>query len=111
MADALLDVNRYPESESELKALLARKYGLKPENVLIGNGSNELIETALKALKTRGPDGGARGRPELRLLPHSRRYLRIRRRICAPRFPASRPSANRGHGEREDKGDIPVQPQ
>jgi histidinol-phosphate aminotransferase len=51
MASGLLDVNRYPESESELKGLLANRYGLKPQNVLIGNGSNELIETALKALK------------------------------------------------------------
>jgi histidinol-phosphate aminotransferase len=54
MADALLDVNRYPESEAELKSLIAGKYGLAPENVLIGNGSNELIETACRALRTAG---------------------------------------------------------
>ena len=47
-------MNRYPESESELKGLLAAKYGLKPQNVLIGNGSNEMIETALRALKLDG---------------------------------------------------------
>jgi len=51
---ALPEVNRYPESESELKCLLALRYGLKPQNVLIGNGSNEMIETALKALKLDG---------------------------------------------------------
>jgi histidinol-phosphate aminotransferase len=54
MADALLDVNRYPESEAELKGLIAKKYGLSPENILIGNGSNELIETACRALRTAG---------------------------------------------------------
>jgi histidinol-phosphate aminotransferase len=51
---ALSEVNRYPESESELKGVLALKYGLKPQNVLIGNGSNEMIETALRALKLDG---------------------------------------------------------
>lgn len=51
---ALSEVNRYPESEFELKSLLAAKYGIKPQNVLIGNGSNEIIETSLKALKVDG---------------------------------------------------------
>jgi histidinol-phosphate aminotransferase len=54
MADAILDVNRYPESEAELKGLIAKKYGLSAENIIIGNGSNELIETACKALRTPG---------------------------------------------------------
>ena len=54
IAGALSQVNRYPESESELKSLLAAKYGLKPQNILIGNGSNEIIETSLKALKLDG---------------------------------------------------------
>jgi histidinol-phosphate aminotransferase len=54
VAAALCQVNRYPESEFELKRLIAAKYGLKPQNVVIGNGSNEVIETSLKALKLEG---------------------------------------------------------
>jgi histidinol-phosphate aminotransferase len=54
LVDALLDINRYPESEFELKSLIAQKYGIRPQNVLIGNGSNELIETSLKAMRTNG---------------------------------------------------------
>jgi len=51
---ALFDINRYPESEAELKTLIAQKYGLKPQNVVIGNGSNEIIEAALRAARLQG---------------------------------------------------------
>lgn len=56
LLDAVFDVNRYPESETELKGLIAARHGIKPENVVIGNGSNEIIETSLKAMRhaTRG---------------------------------------------------------
>jgi histidinol-phosphate aminotransferase len=56
LVNALFDINRYPASEFELKSLLADKYKLTPGNVLIGNGSNELIETALKAMRRNGRD-------------------------------------------------------
>lgn len=49
--ESVFSINRYPESEFELKALLAAKYGLEPGNIVIGNGSNELIETALKGMR------------------------------------------------------------
>ena len=51
MMDGLLYVNRYPGNEAELKAAIGKHYGTKPEKVLIGNGSNELIEMSLKAMK------------------------------------------------------------
>lgn len=53
MMDGLLSVNRYPGNEGELKAVIAGHYGTGPENVLIGNGSNELIEMSLKAMRHR----------------------------------------------------------
>jgi histidinol-phosphate aminotransferase len=49
--ESVFSITRYPESELELKALLAAKYGLEPGNVVIGNGSNELIETAFKGMR------------------------------------------------------------
>jgi histidinol-phosphate aminotransferase len=52
--NAVFDINRYPESESELKKLIAVKYRVAPENILIGNGSNEIIETAMKAMTLPG---------------------------------------------------------
>jgi len=49
--DGLFYVNRYPGNEVELKAAIGKHYNVKPEKVLIGNGSNELIEMSLKAMK------------------------------------------------------------
>jgi histidinol-phosphate aminotransferase len=49
--DGLFYVNRYPGTEPELKTAIGTKWGVKPEQVLIGNGSNELIEMALRAMK------------------------------------------------------------
>ena len=54
IVNAVLDINRYPESEGELKALVADKYGIAPQNVAIGNGSNELIESSLRAMRYPG---------------------------------------------------------
>jgi histidinol-phosphate aminotransferase len=51
IVNAVFDINRYPESEFELKSLLAGKYGITPQNVVIGNGSNEIIEGALRAVR------------------------------------------------------------
>lgn len=42
--------NRYPDFESTaLREALARAYGLAPENILVGNGSNELLAAAIGA--------------------------------------------------------------
>ncbi len=49
--ESVFSVTRYPESESELKTLVAAKYGLEPGNIVIGNGSNELIEAAFKGMR------------------------------------------------------------
>jgi len=49
--DALFYMNRYPGNEAELKTIIGKHYDIQPEKVLIGNGSNELIEMSLKAMK------------------------------------------------------------
>jgi len=49
--ESVFSITRYPESEFELKALLAARYGLEPGNIVIGNGSNELIETVFKGMR------------------------------------------------------------
>jgi histidinol-phosphate aminotransferase len=42
--------NRYPDFElAELRRALATRYALEPEEVIVGNGSNELLLTALLA--------------------------------------------------------------
>jgi histidinol-phosphate aminotransferase len=42
--------NRYPDFESTaLRAALANAYALRPENILTGNGSNELLAAAIGA--------------------------------------------------------------
>lgn len=55
--DALFAINRYPGGEKELKDDLAAHYGLSAENFVIGNGSNELIEMSLRAMKHDARDG------------------------------------------------------
>ena len=40
---------RYPANVPELTAAIARQFGVEPQNVLIGTGSGEVIEAAVKA--------------------------------------------------------------
>lgn len=49
-AVAKRDWNVYPDFESTaLRTALAKAYGLTPENILVGNGSNELLAAAVGA--------------------------------------------------------------
>lgn len=53
----LKNLNRYPDSHSfYLKQKLARKLGIRPENLVIGNGSDEIIVLALKAFLNEGEE-------------------------------------------------------
>jgi len=46
----LKSLNRYPDGGCfYLKKTLARKFRLKPENIIVGNGSDELVVLALRA--------------------------------------------------------------
>lgn len=51
MVKALSSINRYPGNELELKASISTKYNVKTDQVVLGDGSDELIELALKAMK------------------------------------------------------------
>src|SRR2546422_9142741 len=45
VAAALSILNRYPDGSAfYLRQALAKKHGVTPEHVILGNGSNELIE-------------------------------------------------------------------
>jgi len=49
MKKKLAQVNRYPDAQSfYLKRRLAKFYNLKPSNVVLGNGSDELIDIIIK---------------------------------------------------------------
>ncbi len=53
--NALKDLHRYPDGNATvLKDNLAGKLGVKPENLIIGNGSNEILELVLRTYM--GPD-------------------------------------------------------
>ena len=52
--DALLDMNRYPGGEGDLKSAAAGLYGIRPDQVVFGDGSDELIEMVLRAMKHEG---------------------------------------------------------
>lgn len=49
--DQVFSVNRYPGGELELKEAIGRKFHVGADQVVIGNGSNELIEMVLKGMK------------------------------------------------------------
>lgn len=50
-----LDVlHYYPDGSGyELKAKLSQRFGVKPENIVLGNGSNDVLELAARAFLTR----------------------------------------------------------
>ncbi|RJQ30850.1 MAG: histidinol-phosphate transaminase [Actinobacteria bacterium] len=50
-------INRYPDEEvAALRAVLSEKLGVATENILIGNGSNELIRIAMEAIIGHGDE-------------------------------------------------------
>jgi histidinol-phosphate aminotransferase len=52
---ALSELHYYPDGSGfELKAVLSRKLGVAPENLVLGNGSNDVLELAARAFLTPG---------------------------------------------------------
>ena len=49
--DAVLDMNRYPGGEGDLKKAVSEFYGIGSDQVVLGDGSDELIEMVLRAVK------------------------------------------------------------
>lgn len=55
MQAALPEVGRYPDGNGfELKAALSRKYGLAQDRIVLGNGSNDVLEMAARAFLAPG---------------------------------------------------------
>ena len=53
MQAALADIARYPDGNGfELKAALARRYGVDMAQIVLGNGSNDVLELAARAFLT-----------------------------------------------------------
>ncbi len=51
------DVHRYPDGDAgELKDALAKKHAVKPENILLGNGSNEVLELMIRTFAGTGDE-------------------------------------------------------
>lgn len=50
-----IDISRYPDSDqNELRGEIARYAGVKPANVLVGNGSDEIIDLCVRSFVDRG---------------------------------------------------------
>lgn len=57
MAAALAGLNRYPDGSGfYLRQALAKKHGVGPEQVILGNGSNDLIELAARTFLRPGDE-------------------------------------------------------
>jgi len=55
---ALLDLHRYPDGNGTLlKDKLAKKMGVKPDNIILGNGSNEVLELLAATFMFPGHEG------------------------------------------------------
>ncbi len=55
--DALAQLHLYPDGSSfYLRRALAKKHGLSPDAILIGNGSNEIIELAVRTFLRAGEE-------------------------------------------------------
>ncbi|WP_438393817.1 histidinol-phosphate transaminase [Caballeronia sp. DA-9] len=55
MTQAMAELGRYPDSNGfELKAALGERYGVPPEWITLGNGSNDILEIAAHALVEKG---------------------------------------------------------
>ncbi len=51
------EVHRYPDGDAgELKAALADKHAVRPENILLGNGSNEVLELIIRTFAGPGDE-------------------------------------------------------
>lgn len=54
---AVLNINRYPDSGCYyLREALSKKYGVKADQIIFGNGSDELITLAVRALLDKGDE-------------------------------------------------------
>jgi histidinol-phosphate aminotransferase len=57
VTNALASVNRYPDGSGfYLRQALAKRHGLTPEHIVLGNGSNELIELIVRAFLRAGEE-------------------------------------------------------
>jgi len=57
ITDALSDLNRYPDGSGYyLRQAIAKKHGVAAEQVMLGNGSNELIELVVRAFLRPGDE-------------------------------------------------------
>jgi len=55
--ECLKDLNRYPDGGSfYLKERLAKEFGLEKKNFILGNGSNEIIELAIRTFMNEGDE-------------------------------------------------------
>ena len=57
ISEALPHLNRYPDGSAHyLRGALARRHGLTPEHIIMGNGSNELIELLVRTFVLDGEE-------------------------------------------------------
>src|SRR5467141_316784 len=57
ISEALAHLNRYPDGSAHyLRVALARRLGITPEHIIMGNGSNELIELLVRAFLRPGEE-------------------------------------------------------
>lgn len=54
--DNIFNITRYPGGESGLKELIGKRFGISGGNVVLGNGSDEIIEMILKAARIKHRD-------------------------------------------------------
>ncbi len=51
-AAALAEAHRYPGGKAALAAAVAKKHGVKPENIVLGDGSTEVLQMVVQSMGT-----------------------------------------------------------
>ena len=55
--EAIYDIARYPDGNSfALRDAVSHKYGVAPQQIVFGNGSNDILELAARAFLTAGDE-------------------------------------------------------
>ena len=107
IAKAAARAHRYPDPLADhLRAVIADELGVGPDNILLGNGSDELIYLLVIAYAAMGGPDRLR-RPAL---PDPRHRAQSARMSGHPRAAAELEPRPRGHGGRGGRDGIRLQP-
>ena len=109
---ALAGLNRYPDGSGYyLRQALAKKHGVSAESIVLGNGSNELIELLARTFVRPGRGGGASRIPSFVVYPSIVQAVGGIRVVVTLKDHRHRPPKMRAGDHRADEDGVRRQPE